>query len=205
MPRTAKVLQKHEGLPLAEIVRVMNQESNNVIAEMINKSLGAEFVSLPGTREKGLSVLRAFLVSEMGFPEGSFSIGDSSGLSTDNRLSARQVCKVLGRFYAREKTRSAFVPTLARQGHHPHAMNPVPPDSIKVYVKTGTLSVQGVNSIAGYCMADRTGEIFTFAILASRKKTGPMTYSGTLTNPLVGAMVKAFGTALEDKQDDPSR
>lgn len=194
IPENPKFLLKHEGLKLEEIVKVMNQESNNVIAEMINKSLGATFVSLPGTREKGLSVLGAFFMEELGFAKGTFSIGDSSGLSIENRLSAHQVCAILGRFYGQERLRKAFISTLAEQGHHPHAMNPVPPEGIKIFVKTGTLSVQGVNTVAGYIILDKTGDVFTFAILTARKRPGAMTYSGTLTNPLLSAIVRSLET-----------
>ena len=58
VPEDARLLLKIRSIPLKEIVRIMNQESNNVIAEMLNKDLGAIFLSLPGTREKGISVLK---------------------------------------------------------------------------------------------------------------------------------------------------
>ena len=196
-PKKTEVLFTHSSKPLKDIVAIMNQESNNVIAEMINKSLAASFDSLPGTRLKGLGVMKKYFQDELGFKEGSFSIGDSSGLSVSNKLSPMQVCRILEHYYSNKKVRDAFIPTLAWQGHHPHAMNPVPPESIRVYVKTGTLSVQGVNTVAGYIFFDRTKEIFSFAIMANRLKPGPMTYSGTLTNPLLSSVIAALDESLE--------
>ncbi len=145
---------------------------------------------MPGTRQKGISVLEKFCIKEIGLEKGSFSIGDASGLSIKNRFSARQFTKALNHFYKKKKIRNAFLPSLARQGHHPHAMNPVPPDDIKIFVKTGTLSVSGVNTVVGYIFPEKINEVFSFAILANRLEPGPMTYSGTLTNPLLNAIVK---------------
>lgn len=76
------------SVTLAEMVTRMNQESNNVIAETLNKDLGAAFVSVPGTREKGLAVLRAALPEDAGLQPDDFVLADASGLSPKNRFSA---------------------------------------------------------------------------------------------------------------------
>lgn len=76
------------SVALAEMVTRMNQESNNVIAETLNKDLGAAFVSVPGTREKGLAVLRAALREDAGLQPDDFVLADASGLSPENRFSA---------------------------------------------------------------------------------------------------------------------
>ncbi|MBU1076972.1 MAG: D-alanyl-D-alanine carboxypeptidase/D-alanyl-D-alanine-endopeptidase [Spirochaetes bacterium] len=190
-PENADILSEIRSVPLKETVRVMNQESNNVIAETLNKVLGAEFISLPGTREKGLKVLKKFCILDIGMKENEFSIGDASGLSVNNRFSAYNFVKSLNYFYKDRKIRKALLPTLALQGHHPHAMIPVPPDHIKVLVKTGTLSVSGVNTVIGYILIE-SGPAFSFAVLANRKRPGPMTYSGTLTNPILTAIVNSL-------------
>ncbi len=190
--QNAKILVRISSIPLKGIIQTMNQESNNVIAETLNKDLGAVFLSEPGTRQKGISVLEKFCIKEIGLEKGSFSIGDASGLSIKNRFSAWQFTKALNYFYKKKKIRNAFLPSLARQGHHPHAMNPVPPDDIKIFVKTGTLSVSGVNTVVGYIFLEKINEVFSFAILANRLEPGPMTYSGTLTNPLLNAIVKGL-------------
>ena len=192
VPENAAVLTKMKSAPLKKIVKVMNQESNNVIAETLNKDLGAEFLSVPGTREKGISVLKKFCVKEIGLEKDSFSIGDASGLSVNNRFSPAQFTKALNYFYKKKNIRRAFLPSLARQGHHPHAMNPIPPEDIEIFVKTGTLSVRGVNTVVGYIFLEKINEVLSFAILANRFEPGPMTYSGTLTNPLLNAVVEAL-------------
>jgi len=186
------------SLPLSEMVTKMNQESNNVIAETLNKDLGAAFDSIPGTREKGLQVLRKALKEDAGLQPDTFTLQDASGLSPQNRFSASHFIQALTYFYRNDKIRPTFINSLALQGHHPHARNPIPPDSMKIYVKSGTLSVSGVNTLVGYIYTGDPEEAYAFALLANRRIPGAMTYSGTLTAPLLKAVISAFkasGTA----------
>ncbi len=194
-PVGAQMLAELEGRPLAEVVRALNQESNNVVAELVNKDLGALLDEPPGTRAKGLEILRRYLIEEIGFVPESFSLADASGLSTDNRMSARQFTQALGHFF--EKVGWSFVETLARQGHHPHARYPVPPDSIRIYSKSGTLPATGVNTVVGYLDWEPSGEVVVFAVLTRRRSQGQPAFSGTLTNPLLGAIVASFEAASE--------
>ena len=55
----------HTSLPLSLIVRKMNKRSDNLIAELMLKTLGAEVIGAPGTSQKGLRVINEFL-SESG-------------------------------------------------------------------------------------------------------------------------------------------
>ncbi len=189
VPEDVKLIYEMTSSPLKDAIKVMNQESNNVIAELINKDLGAFFISEPGTREKGLKVLKDFFINNIKISEDKISIGDASGLSVKNLVSANSFVKALNYFYKDVKVREVFLPTLAWQGHHPHARNPVPPDNIKILVKTGTLSVRGVNTVVGYILIGDTNDAYSFAILANRLSPGPMTYSGTLTNPFLISIV----------------
>jgi D-alanyl-D-alanine carboxypeptidase len=131
------------------------------------------------------------LVRNAGMAPGSFALADASGLSAGNRFSAGQITSLLNRVRGNRAVAGAFMESLAEQGHHPHAMNPVPPEGLRVFVKTGTLSVQGVNTVAGYIVEQKSGRCWSFAILANRAKPGPMTYSGTLTNPLLKVLIDA--------------
>ena len=188
------VLYELKGLKVGDMTAAMNRESNNVIAETLAKTLGAEFVSVPGTREKGIAAMKDFLVRDMAVPEGSFVLADASGLSAKNRFSAGLLTGLLSRIHKDPAIRQSFMASLAVQGRDPHAMNPAPPEGLDILVKTGTLSVQGVNTVAGYIIVKKTGVILAFAILTNREKPGAMTYSGTLSNPLLKALASAVRT-----------
>lgn len=172
---------------VTEAVRNLNQESNNVVAELLNKNLGAYFDSPPGTRSKGLAIMRDFCRQHLGFKKEAFVIADASGLSPASRLSPRQFTRALNFFY--RQLGDTFVQTLAPQGHHIHAMNPIPPEGMRVFVKSGTLSATGVNSVVGYIFLEKRKQIVSFALLANRRTKGPMAYSGTFTIPILSAIL----------------
>lgn len=177
--------------PLKEIACTLNQESNNVVAELVNKNLGAVFDSLPGTREKGLGVIKAYLKEKLNLSPGDFSIRDASGLSPKNRLSANQLVCILNHLYSR--LGKGFYETLALQGVHPHARNPVPPPDIRMVVKSGTLPQTGVNAVAGYIFIDRLNMTLSFAALANRRGSGAPAYSGTFTQPILSGIIRGIG------------
>jgi PBP4 family serine-type D-alanyl-D-alanine carboxypeptidase len=185
VPDSAELLTSVTSNPLLEAVTVLNQKSKNIVAEMVNKHLGAVFVSVPGTREKGLSVIRQYCIDEIGLPKSELLFEDVSGLSANTRLSAKNFIRALNFFYQRTKLKDDFLKTLNRltyrAGNH----------WLDFYVKTGTLSVSGVNSIVGYIILNKKN-VFSFAILANRKATGTMTYSGTLTHPIIQSIIGAF-------------
>lgn len=189
VPSSARPLVLLKGSPLKEILKSMNRESNNVIAETLCKDLGALFHSVPGTRSKGTEVLKKFCAERLKMGQGEFSIADASGLDPGNTFTPRQIVSVLNALYRNGKLYRPFLESLAEQGVHPYALQPVPPPGVSCFVKSGTLSVQGVNTVAGYIILDRPARVFSFAVLANRAEPGPMTYSGTLTNPLLEALL----------------
>ena len=186
VPESAEMLTSVTSGPLLESIKVLNQKSKNIVAEMVNKHLGAVFVSIPGTREKGLSVIRQYCIDEIGLPKNELLFEDVSGLSAKTSLSAKNFTRALNFFYHKTELKNDFLATLDRRSHR--AGN----HRLDLYVKTGTLSVSGVNSIVGYIMLSKK-DVFSFAILANRKSRGTMTYSGTLTHPIIQSIIEAFG------------
>ena len=187
-PPDSKRLDRVSSAPLKDILRMMNQESNNLIAEIVNKNLGAIFGSPPGTRAKGIAVIKRFCVEKIGILAEELSIHDACGLSAKNRLSASHFVKALNYFSTDSALTSTFLSTLNRKTYRLSNKQ----TSIHLLSKSGTLSVSGVNTEVGYIVLNNTGTIFSFAILANRTRRGPMTYSGTLTNPLLNAIIGAF-------------
>jgi D-alanyl-D-alanine carboxypeptidase/D-alanyl-D-alanine-endopeptidase (penicillin-binding protein 4) len=187
VPDKARVLESIRTEPMRHILQILNCESNNVIAELLNKNLGAVFDSIPGTRKKGLAVMNRYCCEKIGFRSGKFVLADASGLSPENRFSPDQLIKAMVHFY--QNLGMDYCSTLAPQGHHPHAMNPVPPNNIRMFVKSGTLPATGVNTVAGYIFGDKKTGSFAFAIMANRRGAGPMSYSGTYTIPIMKAII----------------
>lgn len=99
--KNANLVYEIQGYEMRKIVAGLNTFSNNFIADMLTKRLGAAFPSkgepdLPGsgTLTNGVQVLTKFLRDEVGI-KSNFTLLNGSGLSTENRLSARQIVTVL--------------------------------------------------------------------------------------------------------------
>jgi len=93
-PASAVSYLRFRSRPLATTIYWLNKFSNNFMAEQLSLAMGAAVHGVPGTREKGLSVIRGHLLS-LGVDEGSFSLSEASGLSRKNRLSASALVRVL--------------------------------------------------------------------------------------------------------------
>lgn len=99
VPAGAELLHSAASPPLADIIRVANKYSNNVMTRQILLTLGAERYGPPGTVEKGEAVIRAWLAdSGLDFPE--LVIENGSGLSREERISARHLGALLQRAWA---------------------------------------------------------------------------------------------------------
>ncbi len=100
-PANARPLYEISGYELRRIVQGLNTFSNNFIADMLTKRLGAAFgdvknpdLARSGSLATGVKVLAEFLRSSVGI-RSDFKLFNGSGLSTENRISARQIAQVL--------------------------------------------------------------------------------------------------------------
>jgi len=156
--------------PLGVIVYWLNKFSNNFMAEQISMAMGAKVLGAPGTREKGLSVIRKYLLS-CGVPEESFSLSEASGLSRNNRLSASALVKVLLKA-ARDFSYSAeFTASLGVAGVDGTLKEKLTDPGAKRRIRGKTGTLRGVNALAGYGVS-RDGKRFAFAVLANSKNGG---------------------------------
>ncbi len=171
VPSSAKEALVFRSKPLAQILYDMNKNSNNFMAEMIIKTLGAEMISLPGTTEKGCDAVRLFM-KNAGIDVSKIRITDGSGLSRGNIITAASLVSVLQhmeRSFAESYEFAASLPiggadgTLDRQFRDKHIAR-------KVRAKTGYIN--GVKSLAGY-IENKSGEQFAFAFLVNSSKCGP--------------------------------
>ena len=94
VPPDARSIAKHLSPPLANIIKLMNKPSDNWIAEMLFKAIGAEVKGEPGTWKKGRETVDEFLGEIMEeLPAHRFV--DGSGLSRYNLLNAELLTKLL--------------------------------------------------------------------------------------------------------------
>lgn len=92
-PTSALELAEVESAPLTTLLAKMDRESDNFIAEMLLKDLGAE-AGTAGTTAAGAAIVRRDLAAD-GIPLAGVRIVDGSGLSLDDRLTARALSALL--------------------------------------------------------------------------------------------------------------
>lgn len=88
-PSSASEISRIKSKPLPEIVKDMNNNSLNVVAENLLLLLGAVKFGEPGTVEKGTKAIETF-IGDIGiaFNRNDIKIADGSGLSHENRLTS---------------------------------------------------------------------------------------------------------------------
>jgi serine-type D-Ala-D-Ala carboxypeptidase/endopeptidase (penicillin-binding protein 4) len=153
-PRTGRVAG--EAVPLAVdhsarlsvLVQQMNRSSDNFMAEMLLKELGA-FGTGRGSTAAGAAVVRKSL-SEAGVPTTGVRIVDGSGLSSFDRLTAQALVALLRTGAVDPAVRSAFVASLPVAGVSGTLRNRLAtqPTLRRVVAKTGTTSL--ACSLAGF-------------------------------------------------------
>jgi D-alanyl-D-alanine carboxypeptidase/D-alanyl-D-alanine-endopeptidase (penicillin-binding protein 4) len=150
-----------ESPTIANIVRTMNQPSDNYIAEMLIKGLGSQFGG-EGSTSAGGRIIRE-TVSQF---EINPAITDGSGLARSNRTSPREVVQLLAEMDQSEVA-EAFDQSLAVIGRNGTVYNRMRGTAAQdnCHAKTGTL--RDVSALAGYCDAEG-GHRIAFAFLMNR-------------------------------------
>jgi D-alanyl-D-alanine carboxypeptidase/D-alanyl-D-alanine-endopeptidase (penicillin-binding protein 4) len=188
-PITAKLLAVHDSAPLSYVVRDMNKQSDNYLAESVLKTLGAETRTTPGPASwsDGLAAVRAYL-AKIGLPAGTYRQENGSGLYGATEVSAKQVVTLLRaalKDYRIGPDLVASLPvggldgTLAKRWHGHDAAG-------RVRAKTGTLDK--VTTLAGF-VAVEGGHELAFAILVNDIPTGQRNASRAMADDMVDAMV----------------
>lgn len=91
--KTGKIICSTVSPPLKDIIKVMNQESDNLFAEHLCKHL-AFIETGQGTTKDGLEVIRNFW-KQRGIDISGMFLADGSGLSRFNAITARQLTETL--------------------------------------------------------------------------------------------------------------
>jgi serine-type D-Ala-D-Ala carboxypeptidase/endopeptidase (penicillin-binding protein 4) len=163
LPGGARVLAAYEGVPMAQLIQVVNKESQNLHAEMLLRVLGSKLKG-EGSVEQGKAAV-AEAMQRLGVADAGWALADGSGLARTDLL-----------------TPHGLVALLAAMDRHPHAA--VFRDSLaiagasgtletrmrgtaaekRVLAKTGTLQL--ANALAGYVNTTR-GERLAFALFVN--------------------------------------
>ena len=193
VPPAAKQLAVHDSPPLAEVVRHMNKQSDNYLAEVVLKTLGAEAKTTAGPARwaDGLAA-RDAAIAKLGLPAGSYRADNGSGLFDASAMSARQLTALLRAAHQDYRVGPDLVAslpiggvdgTLARRWAGRLARG-------RVRAKTGTLDK--VAALAGYAAVDGQHAV-AFTILVNDIPPGQRASARATADDIVDALIAYLG------------
>ncbi|OIQ86860.1 D-alanyl-D-alanine carboxypeptidase DacB precursor [mine drainage metagenome] len=149
-PDNARLLVRATSPPLADVIRLINKYSNNVMARQLLLTIGAEKTALPGSIENGAQAIRTWLAAKhLDFPE--LVITNGAGLSREARISPRHLGALLLTAWASPVMPElvSSLPVIAVDGTMEHRMKT---SSVagRGHFKTGSLD--GTRAMAGYLL-----------------------------------------------------
>ena len=146
-PVDAQPLLIFDSLSLAEIVRLTNKFSSNLMARHLLLTIGEERYGAPATLEKGAAAIAEW-GRNRGFEFQSMDIDNGSGLSRSTQISARQMAQTLVAAYHSRYAPEflASLPLAGIDGTLRSRMKMSPGGAVRL--KTGHLD--GVSGVAGY-------------------------------------------------------
>jgi D-alanyl-D-alanine carboxypeptidase/D-alanyl-D-alanine-endopeptidase (penicillin-binding protein 4) len=182
-PAQATLLYEFDGLPLRTTADLLLKYSNNFIAEALLKHLGRLDSGAPGSWANGAAALRARL-GALGLPLEGAALVDGSGLSRDDRVSARLLVAALRKAdaaFAIGPDLLAGLPIAAEDGTLRKRA-----DGARGLVRAKTGTLDGVTSLAGWARTARGREL-VFALISNGHRHGDVEAM---------AAVDAFAAAL---------
>jgi D-alanyl-D-alanine carboxypeptidase/D-alanyl-D-alanine-endopeptidase (penicillin-binding protein 4) len=149
--------------PLGQIIGEMDRESINIVAELLFRAAARSQNTQVGTAETALANLREFLSKKVGTAPTVVDVSDGSGLSLNDRVTARSMVQLLGYVHQADwgPTFHAALPvegesgTLKRHGRGA-------PSRGNLHAKTGTTNT--VAALGGYVTA-KNGEVLAFSLI----------------------------------------
>ena len=168
---------------LVDYLKVLNQESNNMLAMGLAATLGRLYEGVPGTLSGGVRRLDYFLTKTRGFAYDSFYFKDSSGLSHANGLTAQQLMSTLD--FLQQRYANDFTQLLVNIDESGDYADVTINDRYEVYVKSGTLSSIGVNNLAAE-IYDKISHIrYNLVIMCQVPSEFRPAFKGQFTKPLL--------------------
>ena len=160
------VIALHQSEPVMKLIDVMMKRSDNLIADNLLKTVGRVYYKRPGSFENGAAAAKAVLQEKAGIDLSRAIIEDGSGLSRNNRVTAKQLIQVVQFIFDSEQLGLVeTMPVAGQSGTLQYRSSLVnAPLSGQIAAKTG--SIYGVYNLAGR-LRSKSGNSLYFVQLLS--------------------------------------
>lgn len=171
VPTSAVLLTERLSDPLADILRIINKQSDNVMARMLYLTLGAESASkqAAGTLASADARIRQWL-GRQGISDAGLVLENGSGLSRAERVTPQQMASLL-QVAARSNWYPEFassLPVAAMDGTMRRRLKGSPAE-LRARIKTGTL--KDVVAIAGF-VRDTSDQPWVVVAMINHEEAG---------------------------------
>ncbi len=160
----ARVLISYTSPPLSDIVKIMDKQSDNLIAEQLFRTVAKE-IGGQGSWTVGTQVMKRYL-SSIGIDTSFVLIADGSGLSRMDLVSSDNIVTLLDAMYRKPELFDAFYSSLPIMGIDGTLASRMKGTAAvgNVHAKTGFLT--GDRSVSGY-LKTRDGELLAFSMIGN--------------------------------------
>ncbi|MBI4042500.1 MAG: D-alanyl-D-alanine carboxypeptidase/D-alanyl-D-alanine-endopeptidase [Deltaproteobacteria bacterium] len=168
VPKSALLFLSHSSQSLAAILSALNHYSNNMIADQLLLTIGAQRFGSPGTYEKGLKAIDQFLREKVGL-KGSWKLINGSGMSRENSLSPGQIVHLLEYMNRSFAYRTLYMAALTAPGEEGTLSERLSRSQFKGYLRGKTGSLDGVSCLSGYLFTE-SGELLAFSTMVNNAR-----------------------------------
>ncbi len=165
-PPDVQAILSFDSLTLAEIIRLTNKFSNNLMARHLLLTMGEERMGAPATLEKGAAAIAQWS-RERGIDLEGMDIDNGSGLSRGTHISALQMARVLAAAYHSPYAPEflASLPLAGVDGTLRSRMKASPAGAVRL--KTG--HIDGVSAVAGF-VSTSSGKTYVLVSLVNHSR-----------------------------------
>ncbi|MCG3724572.1 serine-type D-Ala-D-Ala carboxypeptidase [Vibrio cincinnatiensis] len=148
----------HQSEPLPQLLTTMLQDSDNLIADALLKTLGQKFFLQPGSFNNGSEALKQIIFARTGIDLNDAQIVDGSGLSRNNRIRLESMRQILYYLWQHDSELN-LIQSLATAGESGtlRYRRSMRNENIRGRLKAKSGSLYGTHNMVGYSL-DKAGK-----------------------------------------------
>jgi D-alanyl-D-alanine carboxypeptidase/D-alanyl-D-alanine-endopeptidase (penicillin-binding protein 4) len=186
--RGLRTLARHESEPLQSYLEVINKQSHNLFAELVFRSVGRVVEGVGSTRASAAAVRGS--LADLGLDTAGVVLVDGSGLSAENRVSARHFVGLLEAM-AHRPSWAQYWGSLPEAGR-PRELGRMYRTAAARNLRAKTGTIERVSALSGLVRA-ADGERLAFSILLNG---APSVARAKAVENRIGARLASFSRGL---------